>query len=263
MMQDAPPSRSAQSVPPQIRFEQVSLKAPLGPTYLLKSLSFSLMEGDRLAIVGPSGAGKTSLLRLINRLSDPSEGTIFYGAQPLQHCPVLQLRRDVPFVLQEPRLLGMTVRETLMYPLKLRQLAVSEIEQRLHHWMERLHIPADWLDRTELQLSVGQRQLVAIARALILQPRLLLLDEPTAALDVGRRSQLMDTLLDYAKTAPCTMMMVSHDLDLAQQFCSKLLYLDQGCIVEHLASDAIDWPQIKANIIAAEQRQQAEWDDEE
>lgn len=246
-----------------LRFEQVSLKAPLGPHYLLKDITFSLMEGDRLAIVGPSGAGKTSLLRLMNRLIDPSEGTIRYGDRPLLEHSIIGLRQAMPLVLQEPRLLGMTVRQSLCYPLTLRKLKEQDIELRLRSWMERLNVPKDWLDRTEVQLSVGQRQLIGIVRALMIEPEGLLLDEPTAALDVGRRSHLVETLVDYSKTKPCTVVMVSHDLDIAQQFATKLLYLANGQIRDHALAQDVDWSAIKQSLIQAEKNEQAEWDDDD
>ena len=260
MNRDRIPSPNSNT--PHLRFENVALKAPLGPRYLLQSITFSLMEGDRLAIVGPSGAGKTSLLRLMNRLIDPSDGTITYGNRPLTAHSVIDLRQSMPLVLQESRLLGMNVRQSLAYPLTLRKLNAQDIKQRLEKWMERLHLPKEWLDRTEVQLSVGQRQLVAIARALMVQPQMLLLDEPTAALDVGRRSHLVETLVAYSQATPCTMVMVTHDLDIAQEFCTKLLYLANGKIVQHSLRSDIDWQAIKHSLIPAEKEEQAEWDDD-
>ncbi|NEQ96033.1 MAG: ATP-binding cassette domain-containing protein [Cyanothece sp. SIO2G6] len=264
-MENATAEFKAESTVPivQLRFEQVGLKASLGSRYLLKAITFSIMQGDRLAIVGPSGAGKTSLLRLMNRLVDPDEGQIIYGDRPLSAYPVLQVRQSIPFVLQEPRLLGMTVEQTLTYPLQLRQLPADEIRDRLQDWTDRLHIPVDWLARTETQLSLGQRQLVGIARALMIQPQMLLLDEPTAALDVGRRSQLVDVLQTYCENNGCTIVMISHDLPTAQDFCSKLLYLVQGQVVQHTAYGDVDWLALHDAIVQAEQQQAADWDDDE
>ena len=203
----------------------------------------------------------------MNRLIDPSEGRILYGDRPLTDHPVIALRQAIPLVLQEPRLLGMDVRQALTYPLTLRKLKEQDIEQRLEDWMERLHLPKEWLNRTTVQLSVGQRQLVAIARALMVHPSMLLLDEPTAALDVGRRSHLVNTLVTYSQTTsqttPCTMVMVSHDLDIAQQFCTKLLYLANGQILQQSLAQEIDWQTIKQSLIHAEKEAQAEWDDDD
>lgn len=248
---------------PQISFDRVSLKAPLGPRYLLKDISFRLMEGDRLALIGASGSGKTSLLRLMNRLIDPSEGDIFYGDRALKTYPVVELRQSMPVVFQEPRLLGMSVRDAIAYPLTLRKLKPEVIKQRLEKWLERLRIPDEWLTRTDVQLSVGQKQMVAIARALISEPSLLILDEPTSALDVGRRSHLTETLIHYSQTTTCTMVMVSHDLEIAQAFSTKLLHLTNGHISQYSATQDVDWIELKETLIQTQQAEQGDWDDDD
>ena len=167
----------------QLQLKQVSLSAAVGSRYLLKDISFQAWTGDRIAIVGQTGAGKTSLLRLLNRLNEPTTGSIYLENQEYRQIPVIQLRQQITLVPQESKLLGMTVREALAYPLILRRLPSAEIQQRLGYWLEQLRIPSDWLGRTEVQLSAGQRQWCAIARALVIQPKILLLDEPTSTLD--------------------------------------------------------------------------------
>lgn len=200
---------------PQIRVEQVSFAPQVFRSQssratgsaighlpaLLHQISFQVWRGDRVAIVGPSGAGKTLLLRLLNRLSDPIAGNLWLNQQAYTQMPTMQLRQQVLLVLQESKLLGTTVQTALEYPLLLRRLPKPAIQQRIGTWLERLHIPAEWLGRTELQLSVGQRQLVAIARALIAQPQVLLLDEPTSALDIGRAQQVITVLKELTDRA--------------------------------------------------------------
>ncbi|HEY9645798.1 MAG TPA: ATP-binding cassette domain-containing protein, partial [Chroococcidiopsis sp.] len=151
------------STPPQLQLDHVSLAAPIGPVDRVHDVSFEVQRGDRIAIVGPSGAGKTSLLRLINRLSEPTHGVIYFNGRDIRQLSAIALRQQITLVLQESRLLGMTVQEALAYPLTLRGMGKAAIQQRLGTWIEQLHLPSAWLDRTELQLSVGQRQLVAIA----------------------------------------------------------------------------------------------------
>lgn len=178
----------------KLRLEKVNLYTTLQGQQqgfpILQDISFEVFEGDRVAIVGPSGAGKSYLLRLLNRLSEPSNGKIYLDNQEYRQIPVLQLRACVTLVTQESKLLGMTVKDALKYPLVLRGLPQQTIQQRLSNWIEQ-QIPDDWLGKTEVQLSLGQRQLIAIARALIIQPQILLLDEPTSALDVGTASHVM------------------------------------------------------------------------
>jgi len=244
----------------QLRLNQVSLSASVGSQYLLKDISFEVFKGDRIAIVGPSGAGKTSLLRLLNRLIESTAGSIYLENQEYQQIPVIQLRQQVTLVPQESKLLGMTVQEALAYPLVLRDLPRSQIQQRLSHWIEQLHIPEDWLGRTEVQLSVGQRQLVAIARALVIQPKILLLDEPTSALDAGRASHLVQVLTQLATRSQTTILMVNHQLELAQMFCTRILYLQNGQLLwdEHNTSQ-MDWSKLRETLIQAEAQAAEEW----
>lgn len=245
---------------PQLRLDQVTLNAKIGSHALLQDISFDVFEGDRLAVVGPSGAGKTSLLRVMNRLSEVSQGNIFFENQNISHIPVLQLRKQITLVPQESKLLGMTVRQALEYPLHLRNLPRHTIQQRLMTYIESLRIPEEWLDRTEVQLSVGQRQWVAIARALMIQPKLLLLDEPTSALDAGRGGHLMNVLTEIAHTQPLTIVMVNHQLDMAQHFASRVLYLQQGKLLHDRPSDQIDWAKLKQNLVDAETMAAEEWE---
>lgn len=244
----------------QLRLEQVSLSAAVGSQYLLKDISFDAFQGDRLALVGPSGAGKTSLLRLLNRLSEPTAGSIYLENQDYRQIPVIQLRQQVTLVLQESKLLGMTVQEALKYPLALRGLPRSQIQQRLAYWIEQLHIPVEWLEKTELQLSVGQRQLVAIARALAIQPKILLLDEPTSALDAGRASHLLEVLIRLANNSQTTIFMVNHQLELAQQFCTRVLYLREGQLIQDAPnSSQMDWSKLRETLLQAEANTAEEW----
>lgn len=228
--------------------------------YLLREISFQAFQGDRIALVGASGAGKTSLLRLLNRLSEPTRGTIYLEHRALPHIPIVQLRQQVVLVLQESKLLGMTVQQALEYPLALRQLAKRTIQERLNHWSDRLRIPADWLHRTELQLSVGQRQWVAIARSLVTEPKVLLLDEPTASLDLGRSDLLLSTLADLNQTKGTTILMANHQLDLAEAFCDRVFHLEQGKLHQDLAGQRMDWQALRERIVQAEAHQAEEWD---
>lgn len=244
---------------PQLRVEQVSLVTALGGQSLLNNISFEVVAGSRLCIIGPSGAGKTSLLRLLNRLSEFSSGAIYLENQDIRKIPVLELRRQVMLVSQEPKLLGMTVQQALAYPLTLQQLPQRQIQERLDAYRDLLHIPADWLERTELQLSVGQRQLVAIARALIVQPKILLLDEPTSALDAGLASHVLDVLANLAAKDNMSILMVNHQLDIAQLFCRRLLYLQDGQLLQDTSSEQIDWKQLRETLVQAEAQAAQEW----
>lgn len=244
---------------PLLKLEQVSQAASVGIQLLNQDINFEVFTGDRIAIIGPSGAGKTSLLRLLNRLNEATSGTIYLENRDIRTIPIVALRQQVTLLLQEPKLLGMTVREAITYPLILRKLPQNVRQEKLHYWIERLHIPEEWLERTEVQLSVGQRQLVALARALVIEPKILLLDEPTSALDAGRASHLLQVLIQLADEGKVTILMTNHQLEIAQQFCSRVLYLHQGKIVEDLPASQINWQQLRENLIKQEQQAAEEW----
>ncbi len=243
---------------PQLRVDGVSLKTPIASSYLLDNISFQVQKGDRIAIVGPSGAGKTTLLRLLNRLSSPTTGSIYLENTEYGQIPAIELRRQITLILQESKLLGMSVREALAYPLKLRGVTASNIAQRISGAIAQLHIPQELLDRTELQLSTGQKQLVAIARAIVLQPKILLLDEPTSALDAGKATYLVQVLQELSNSQT-TILMVNHQLELAQEFATRVLYLQQGKLLEDAICDRVNWGELRQNLIKAEAEAEQEW----
>ncbi len=251
----------------QLRLEQVSLFASLKTQSqdnqlgypILQDISFEVFEGERVAIVGLSGAGKTYLLRLLNRLSEPTSGKIYLENQEYSEIPVLQLRSIVTLVSQEPKLLGMTVKEALAYPLVLRGLPKQTIQQRVSHWIEQLQIPDEWLTRTEVQLSLGQRQLVAIARALVIQPKILLLDEPTSALDVNQANHLVEILSQLTQNYQTTVVMINHQLEVAYKFCTRLLCLQQGRLLVNQEASEISWANLREKLTQAKVQNEFEF----
>jgi D-methionine transport system ATP-binding protein len=221
----------------------------------LQAISVQIKPRDRAIILGPSGSGKTSLLRLFNRLSEPTTGILFFKGTPYNKIPVLSLRKQIVLVPQEPKLLGMTVKEALAYPLTLQQLSQPEINTRITTYCEQLQIPESWFDKNELQLSLGQRQLVTIARGLIMQPEVLLLDEPTSALDIG----IATKVIEFLKTQEITILMVNHQLDIAEQFSDRVLFLKQGKLTKDIPNLNLDWQQLKQEIIETEKQIEQEW----
>lgn len=249
---------------PQLQLDQVGLTTTHGWQSILQDISFSVEAGDRIGMVGPSGAGKTSLLRLLNRLQNPTGGQIYFAGQPIQQIPILQLRHQIMLVPQEPKLLGMRARDAILYPLQLRQLPQPLIEQRLQTWIAQLEIPQDWLSLTELELSVGQRQLISLVRALVCEPQVLLLDEPTSALDLGRVELLLQVLTARSQTT----IVSSHQLDFVAAFIQadainqqpgRLLWLDQGQIIQLSNATEVNWQHLQQTIRQREQATIAEW----
>ncbi|WP_319423381.1 ABC transporter ATP-binding protein [Pleurocapsa sp. FMAR1] len=250
---------SDRHLPSILRLEQVNLQASLGSSYLLQDISFNIPPVAKVAVVGASGAGKTSLLKLLNHLVSPSQGEIYFNDLPIEQLGIIQLRRLIVLVPQEPKLLGMKVADALSYPLQLQKLPESEIRQRLDTWTNLLRIPTQWLDRTELQLSLGQRQLIAIARALVMQPQVLLLDEPTSALDIGTANHLLSVLEELNQNQNLTIIMVNHQLGLIENFCDRLLYLNAGKLELDIPGTPGNWQKIEQKLIQLKTEQEQEW----
>ncbi|HEY9700912.1 MAG TPA: ATP-binding cassette domain-containing protein [Allocoleopsis sp.] len=227
---------------------------------LLTDINLQIFTGEKIAIIGHSGCGKTTLLRLLNRLIDPSSGNLYIDDQNYKQIPVISLRRKIMLIPQEPKLLDMNVKTAICYPLILQKIPENMIEEKLNIWREKLHIPEDWLNKTEVQLSLGQRQLVAIARGLITEPEVILLDEPTSALDQGRISNLLKILTEICAEKQTTIIMVTHQLNIAEIFADRVLYLESGCIVEDEKASEINWEKIKQRLIELETEINQEWE---
>lgn len=245
--------------PPILRLEQVGLRANVGAGLLLQDISFAVQAGEIVGIVGASGAGKTSLLRMLNGLISPSQGKIYLEELLVEQYAPVELRRRLVLTPQEPKLLGMKVIDALSYPLQLQQLSESEIHAQIDTWIDVLRIPSEWLVKTELQLSQGQKQLVAIARTLMMKPQVILLDEPTSALDVGTASHLLNVLKQLNQDQNLTIMMVNHQLELIQDFCDRLLLLDQGNLLADLPGTAANWQEVSQTIFQLQSVEIEEW----
>ncbi len=244
---------------PLFELKNISLAASVGAHDLLRNISFAVFSGEKIAIAGAPGAGKTTLLKLCNLLHSPTEGEISFSATEIALRSIVQLRQQIVLVPQEPKLLGMTVQQALVYPLKLQQLPASEIQQRVTTWREALNIPEIWLERHELQLSLGQRQLVAIARALVMQPLILLLDEPTSALDIGTSDRLLSLLNSLAENQKMTIMMVNHQLELSAKFADRILYLEKGFLIEDTVASSTQWQKFREKLLQVETKNKEEW----
>lgn len=233
---------------PLLRLESVSLHTEISRQLLLKNISFNVQKGDILGLIGGSGAGKTTLLRILNRLRDSTEGSIYFQNQELKTIPSISLRTQIVLVPQEPKLLGMTVKQALTYPLQLLRLTPTEIKSRLSYWIRELNIPEEWLERNELQLSLGQKQLVAIARALIMQPQVLLLDEPTSALDIAKADFILSKLTKLAENNNTTILISSHQLDLLKKYVQRVIVLDKGLLIQDKIVADIDWHEVNETL---------------
>lgn len=219
---------------------------------LLEGVSLAVNAGDRLGIVGPSGAGKTTLLRVLAGLQPLAAGSLALAGQAWEGVAPEQWRRQVVWVPAEPRLLGMPVAAAIAYPLRLQNVPEATVRSRLEAVCQQFQIPADWGDRPEGQLSTGQRQRVALARAAILQPQVLLLDEPTGALDSGTVRQLQEPLQEVA----VALVIASHDCAWVRGFCTRVGYLAAGRLEWVRDVAEVDWEALQERLVTAA----AEWD---
>ena len=243
-----------------LQLESIDYTPPNFTRPLLTDISFSLAAGEIITLTGITGAGKSTLLRLINRLSEPTAGQIVLNGENYRSIAPRTLRQRVMLVAQEPKLLGMKVREALAYPLQLRSLGTEEIKQRIVTITEQFEIPTDWFDRTELQLSAGQKQIISIARGVITQPQVLLLDEPIANLDFTTAERVLTTLNQITRSQQIGTIIVNHQLELADKFSDRLLYLQDGKLLLDTVSTSVNWQDLQQQIRVEENRSISEWD---
>ncbi|MCU0483365.1 MAG: ABC transporter ATP-binding protein [Chloroflexi bacterium] len=183
--------------------------------------------GETLSVVGPNGAGKSTLLLAVARLLPWRSGAVRFQGTLLTRANELAYRRRIGMVLSDPLLLGTSVFANVAAGLRFRGVPGGEIRTRVTEWLERLRV-AHLVDRPARHISSGEAQRVSLARALVLEPDLLLLDEPFASVDVAVRAQLLDDLEALLAEAEVTCIMVTHDLDEAVRLGDRMAVLVEG-----------------------------------
>jgi ABC-type cobalamin/Fe3+-siderophores transport system ATPase subunit len=178
------------------------------------------------SVVGPSGSGKSTLLRLLNRLADPETGTVVYEGKDVRELDPLALRREVSLVPQLPALVDGTVHDNVAYGPR---LAGHSFDAR--SCLELAGLDPAFEDRDAARLSVGEQQRVMLARALALEPRVLLLDEPTSALDRGARDAVEGTLRQLRAKTAISIVLVTHDLEQARRLAEHVVQVDAGRVI--------------------------------
>jgi putative ABC transport system ATP-binding protein len=199
---------------------------------ILQEIDLAIPAGRVTALIGPSGAGKTSLLRLFNRLDDPIAGEILYRDRPLTGYPVRELRRRVGFVFQTPTLFPGTVRDNLLVAWKFAGAQGEQLDHRISQAMERAELDPALLGRPGEELSVGQKQRATIARVLMTSPEVLLLDEPTAALDPETAERLVQTVSRLSRAEGLTVVTVTHRLTEAEHGSDFTVAMEDGRVLE-------------------------------
>ena len=197
-----------------------------------------VQKDDVLAIVGPNGAGKSTLLLVLARLLHPERGEICFNGHAAHGESDLAYRRRLALVLQDPLLFDASVSENVASGLKFRGLSKKEIQPRVETWMERLGI-SHLKERRANELSGGEGQRVSLARALVLEPELLLLDEPFGALDPPTRSRLLDDLGQILPAAQTTTILITHDLKEAARLATRVVVMLNGRNVQVGTSESV------------------------
>jgi tungstate transport system ATP-binding protein len=196
---------------------------------VLEIAHLEVEQGEVLAIVGPNGSGKSTLFLALARLLSSTAGEIRLGGKAAHAMPALEFRRRIALVLQEPLLLDLSVRDNVSLGLRFRALPAREIERRVAPWLERLGL-SSLADRSARQLSGGEAQRVSLARAFVLQPDLLLLDEPFSSLDSPTRAALLEELKSVLAETSTTTIFITHDLREARKLASRLAVILKGRI---------------------------------
>ena len=205
-----------------------------GSVHALNGVSTDIKKGEVVCVIGPSGSGKSTFLRCLNRLEDPTDGRIIFAGEDLMDpkTDIDMHRQKMGMVFQQFNLFPhLTIKENIkLAPVTLKLMSDSEAEQKAMELLERVGLP-DKAEAYPKQLSGGQQQRIAIARALAMNPEVMLFDEPTSALDpemVGEVLQLMKELADDGMT----MVVVTHEMGFAREVGTRVLFMDGGNIAE-------------------------------
>ncbi|WP_214414331.1 amino acid ABC transporter ATP-binding protein [Sphaerisporangium fuscum] len=222
---------------PLVRVENVNKS--FGSLHVLRDINLTVSRGEVVVVIGPSGGGKSTLCRTINRLETIDSGTIIFDGKPLpaEGKALARLRSDVGMVFQSFNLFAhKTILENVtLGPIKVRGVAREQAEKRGMELLERVGI-ANQASKYPAQLSGGQQQRVAIARALAMDPKMILFDEPTSALDPEMVQEVLDVMIGLARDG-MTMMVVTHEMGFARRAAHRVVFMSGGQIVEENTPD--------------------------
>lgn len=218
-----------------------NLNKSFGDIHVLKGIDLEMDKGEIMAIVGPSGSGKSTLLRCINLLEIPTEGEIIFECTNIadKKVNIDEIRQKIGMVFQNFNLFPhKTVLENItLAPILLKKMSKVEADKKAEYLLDRVGL-LDKKDAYPAQLSGGQKQRIAIARALAMEPDMMLFDEPTSALDPEMVKEVLDVIKELAKEG-MTMAIVTHEMGFAKEVADRVIFVDDGKIVEDDTPEAV------------------------
>jgi arginine/lysine/histidine transport system ATP-binding protein len=211
-----------------------SISKVFGKHTVLKNLSTSIQKGEVVTVIGPSGSGKSTFLRCLNLLETPTSGDIFINGVKITDpkTNIAEIRRNIGMVFQQFNLFPhMNVLENVTYaPKTVRKISKEEAEKIGKDLLSKVGL-SDKIESFPGQLSGGQKQRLAIARALAMEPNIMLFDEPTSALDPEMVKEVLEVMKDLAETG-MTMVIVTHEMNFAKEVSDRVIFIDDGMIIE-------------------------------
>ncbi len=222
-----------------IEFQHVS-KFYKGGKVAVDDINLSFDKGEFICFIGTSGSGKTTSMRMLNRMTDPSKGKILIDGQDIQKINPVELRRQIGYVIQNIGLMPhMTIRENIVLVPKLLKVPVEERNKIAEKMIDLVELPREMLDRYPNELSGGQQQRIGVVRALAANQDIILMDEPFGALDPITRDSLQDLVKDLQERLGKTIVFVTHDMDEALKLANKIAIMSEGKVIQFDTPDHI------------------------
>lgn len=226
---------------PAVEFKDVTKRFADAASPALDHVNLTIQPGELVCVLGTSGGGKTTLIKLINRLHDPDEGRVLVDGTDVAELDPVELRRRIGYVIQQTGLFPhMTVAQNIACVPKILKWDRDRIDARVDELLRLVHLdPAEFAGRYPSQLSGGQQQRVGLVRALAAEPRIMLLDEPFGAIDALTRASLQDELLRIHRGSGKTFIFVTHDVAEAMKLATKILVVDAGRVQQFASPDEL------------------------